>query len=49
MYDGGFNDKIKYWASKEDIIDSDGKRIPFGIYANDYGESFAEAIIEGRF
>jgi len=46
MYDGGYNDKWGYWATKEDIIDSHGKRVPFGIYANDYGEALAETMLE---
>ena len=46
MYDGGYNDKWGYWATKEDIVDSHGKKIPFGIYANDYGEALAETMLE---
>ena len=46
MYDVNYKDKFEYWATKGDIIDPSGKRIPFGFYANNYGEALAESMLE---
>ena len=46
MYDSDCKDKFEHWATKGAIIDSSGKRIPFGIYANNSGEALAESMLE---
>ena len=46
MYKDEHDELLEKYYSKEDIIDSDGKRVPFSWYAMEYGEELAERVLE---
>jgi hypothetical protein len=45
MYDDECEKILERYSRKEDIIDCDGKRVPFGIYAMEYGDEAAESML----
>jgi len=46
MYEDECEKILERYSNKEDIIDCDGKRVPFFIYANDYGEEAAYSMLK---
>ena len=46
MYDDDTDKLLEYYRSKGDIIDFDGKKISYFIYANEYGDEAAERMLK---